>query len=181
MNTNTIRIQKLVLAALCLALCMVLPFLTGQIPEIGSKLCPMHIPVLLCGLITGPVTGFICGLTGPLISSLLTGMPASAMLPSMMAELAVYGLVTGLMCTFVKFTKPSVTVYVALVTALLAGRVVGGLLKALIFSAGSYSLSVWFTSYFVTCLPGIIIQLIFVPAVMIALEKARLIPPLESR
>lgn len=174
-------IKKTVIAAVCVSLCTVFPMAFHAIPKAGLIYTPMHIPVLLCGLITGPVTGFICGLAGPLISSLLTGMPASAMLPSMMAELAVYGLVTGLMCSFVKFTKPSVTVYVALVTALLAGRVVGGLLKALIFSAGSYSLSVWFTSYFVTCLPGIIIQLIFVPAVMIALEKARLIPPLESR
>ncbi|MCI7807628.1 MAG: ECF transporter S component [Spirochaetales bacterium] len=174
-------IKKTVIAAVCVALCTVFPMAFHAIPKAGLIYTPMHIPVLLCGLITGPVTGFICGLAGPLISSLLTGMPASAMLPSMMAELAVYGLVTGLMCSFVKFTKPSVTVYVALVTALIAGRVVGGLLKALIFSAGSYSLSVWFTSYFVTCLPGIIIQLIFVPAVMIALEKARLIPPLESR
>ena len=57
MNTNTIRIQKLVLAALCLALCMVLPFLTGQIPEIGNMLCPMHIPVLLCGFLVGPLWG----------------------------------------------------------------------------------------------------------------------------
>ena len=174
-------IKKTSIAAVGVTLCTVFPMAFHAIPKAGLIYTPMHIPVLLCGLITGPVTGFICGLAGPLISSLLTGMPASAMLPSMMAELAVYGLVTGLMCTFVKFGGPSVTVYVALVTALLAGRVVGGLLKALIFSAGSYSLSVWFTSYFVTCLPGIIIQLIFVPAVMIALEKARLIPPLESR
>lgn len=175
------NIRKTVIAAVCVALCTVFPMAFHAIPKAGLIYTPMHIPVLLCGLITGPVTGFICGLAGPLISSLLTGMPASAMLPSMMAELAVYGLMTGIMCTYVKFRSPAVTLYVALVTALLTGRIVGGILKALIFSSGSYSLSVWFTSYFVTCLPGIVIQLIFVPAVMLALEKARLIPPLESR
>ena len=85
-------IKKTVIAAVCVALCTVFPMAFHAIPKAGLIYTPMHIPVLLCGLITGPVTGFICGLAGPLISSLLTGMPASAMLPSMMAELAVYGL-----------------------------------------------------------------------------------------
>ena len=75
MNTNTIRIQKLVLAALCLALCMVLPFLTGQIPEIGNMLCPMHIPVLLCGFLVGPFWGAVVGLIAPLLRFALFGMP----------------------------------------------------------------------------------------------------------
>ena len=75
MNTNTIRIQKLVLAAICLALCLVLPFLTGQIPEIGSMLSPMHIPVLLCGFIAGPLWAAAIGLIAPVLRFMLFGMP----------------------------------------------------------------------------------------------------------
>lgn len=47
------QIQNMVLSALLLAIGLVLPFLTGQIPEIGSALLPMHIPVLICGFICG--------------------------------------------------------------------------------------------------------------------------------
>lgn len=51
--------RNLVYAGAALALCLVLPFLTGQIPQIGSALCPMHIPVLLAGFLCGPWVG--CG------------------------------------------------------------------------------------------------------------------------
>ena len=95
-------VRDLTAAAVCLALCMVLPFLTGQIPEIGSMLSPMHIPVLLCGLACGWPFGLICGILGPILSSLLTGMPPAAMLPSMMVECAAYGCVTGLMMKLVR-------------------------------------------------------------------------------
>ena len=90
--------KKLVYSALCLALCMVLPFLTGQIPEIGSALSPMHIPVLLCGFICGGPWGMVVGLTAPLLRFALFGMPP--LFPTGLAmafELAAYGLFSGLL------------------------------------------------------------------------------------
>ena len=61
-----VHIRRLTYSAICLALCLVLPFLTGQIPQIGKMLCPMHIPVLLCGFICGWPYGLVCGLHMPM-------------------------------------------------------------------------------------------------------------------
>ena len=98
MNTNHVHVQKLVLAALCLALCMVLPFLTGQIPEIGSALSPMHIPVLLAGFLCGPWWALAVGAVAPVLRFALFGMPP--IFPTGLAmcfELATYGLISGLL------------------------------------------------------------------------------------
>ena len=167
---------KLTLSAMFLALGFVLPFFTGQIPQIGNMLLPMHLPVLLCGLIAGWPFGLLCGLAGPLLSSLLTGMPATAYLPVMMMELALYGLLTGLFMQLIHTGKVYADLYISLVISLLAGRVLAGIARALIFAPGSYSISAWATGYFITCLPGLVIQLALVPTVVFALEKARLIP-----
>ena len=91
------NLLKMILAALFLALAYVMPFLTGQIPEIGAKLCPMHIPVLLCGFICGPFWGLAVGFIAPLLRSLTLGMPP--MFPTalcMAFELATYGLICGI-------------------------------------------------------------------------------------
>lgn len=160
----------MVYAAICVALGVVLPIAFHSIQNAGSIFLPMHIPVLLCGLLCGPWYGLACGILAPVLSSLLTGMPPSAILPSMICELAVYGLCSGIMK---KMTKNNI---VSLVVAMLAGRVVSGLAKALIFNAGNYSFKAWVTSSFVTALPGIIIQIILIPVLMLALEKAKLTP-----
>ena len=102
-------------------------------------------------------------------------MPPAPVLPGMLCELAVYGLVTGLLIRLVHTKRPVVGLYIALVGAMLCGRVVSGILNALIFRAGKYSMEVWLTSAFVKAVPGILIQLIFVPLLVIALQKARLI------
>ncbi|MFQ6976237.1 MAG: ECF transporter S component [Oscillibacter sp.] len=67
-------VRKLTYSALFLALAMVLPFLTGQIPEIGSMLCPMHLPALLCGFMCGWPWGLAVGFISPLLRS-MSGMP----------------------------------------------------------------------------------------------------------
>ena len=72
---NQNKTLKMVTAALCLALAFVLPFLTGQIPEVGSMLCPMHSPVLLCGFVCGWPWGLVVGFTAPLFRSLTLGAP----------------------------------------------------------------------------------------------------------
>ena len=168
-------VKKMTLAAVCIALCVVLPIAFHSIPDAGSVFLPMHIPVLICGMICGWPYGFICGLMGPLLSSLLTGMPPAAYLPPMMVECGVYGMTTGLVLKYVRTGKTYGDLYIALVIAMVAGRVVSGIAKALIFSPGM-ALSVWITSSFVTALPGIVIQLVLLPMVVSTLMKARVIP-----
>ena len=137
---------------------------------------PMHLPVLLCGLVCGAPFGLVCGILGPLVSSLLTGMPVFGYMPVMMIELGLYGLISGLVMQFLRSGKLVVDLYAALVIAMLGGRGITGILRALIFAGGSYSWSAWATGYFVSCLPGIIIQLILIPIIYVALERAHLLP-----
>lgn len=170
---NTIK--NMTMAAVCIALCVVLPIAFHSVPDAGSVFLPMHIPVLICGMICGWPYGFLCGLMGPLLSSALTGMPPIAILPSMMVECATYGMVSGLMLKFVRTRHTYADLYIALVVAMIAGRVVSGIAKALIFTPGM-AMSAWITASFVTALPGILIQLVFLPSVVFTLMKARVIP-----
>ena len=168
-------IKKLTLASVCIALCVVLPIAFHSIPDAGSVFLPMHIPVLICGMICGWPYGLLCGLMGPLLSSLLTGMPPVAVLPAMMVECGTYGLVSGLMLKWVRSGRTYVDLYAALVVAMIAGRIVSGIAKALIFAPGT-SLAAWATASFVTALPGIVIQLVLVPVIVAGLQRSRLIP-----
>ncbi|MEG0751769.1 MAG: ECF transporter S component [Oscillospiraceae bacterium] len=167
--------KRLVFAGLCVALGVALPIAFHSIPNAGSIFLPMHIPVLLCGLICGPIYGLACGILAPLLSSLLTGMPPMAILPGMLCELAVYGLVTGLLIKYVHTGIKPANLYVALVGAMLAGRLTYGVLNALIFKAGAYSMQLWLGAAFVTSIPGIIAQLVFIPLIVLALERAKLV------
>ncbi len=168
-------VKRTVLAALMVALCVVLPVAFHSVPDGGSIFLPMHIPVLICGMICGWPYGFLCGLMGPLLSCLLTGMPPLAFLPAMMVECGVYGLVTGLMLKYVKTGKLYADLYLALICAMIAGRVVSGVAKALIFTPG-ITMTYWITASFVTALPGIVIQLIAVPMLVGMLIKIRYLP-----
>ena len=173
MNQRSIHIQKLVLAAVCLALCMVLPFLTGQIPEIGSMLCPMHIPALLCGFFCSWPWGLAVGLTAPVLRSVLFGMPP--MFPvavCMSLELAAYGAVSGLM--YSKLPRKKSSVYMALVTAMVAGRLVWGASRFLCagLDASAFGLSAFWAGAVVTAIPGILLQLLLVPVLVIVAGKA---------
>ncbi len=168
-------VKNMTMAAVCVALCVVLPIAFHSIPDAGSVFLPMHIPVLICGMICGWPYGLLCGLMGPLLSSVLTGMPPVAYLPAMMVECGTYGLVSGLMLKFVRTRSTYADLYITLITAMIAGRVVSGIAKALIFTPGM-ALSAWITASFVTALPGIVIQLVFLPSVVFTLMKARIIP-----
>ena len=173
--TSLTPVRRTVLAALCIALCVVLPIAFHSIPNAGSVILPMHIPVLLCGMICGWPYGFICGLLGPLVSSVLTGMPPAAYLPPMMVECATYGAVTGLLLKFVRTRNLTADLYISLIGAMLLGRVVSGVAKALIFSPGM-AMGMWITSSFVTALPGIVIQLVLIPQIIRILMKAKYLP-----
>lgn len=169
-------VKKSIITAACIALCVALPMAFHAIPNAGSILSPMHIPVLLCGLICGWPFGLLCGIAGPFLSSILTQMPMMTYLPSMMVELAVYGFVAGLMMKLIHTGNLYVDLYISLIVSMLVGRVAAGAARALIFVAGEYSVAVWAGSYFVIAWPGIVIQLVLIPAIVVALEKAKLIP-----
>ena len=175
MNKMSI-IKKSIVTAVCIALCVVLPQAFHAIPNAGSIYCPMHIPVLLCGLLCGWQYGAFCGIAGTLLSSLFTGMPPVAILPQMVIELCIYGLVAGLMMKCIKTKNLYADLYISLILAMLSGRIVAGAAKALIFARGEITIAAWATSYFVTALPGIIIQLVLIPTIVFALMKANLVP-----
>lgn len=169
------KTRNLTISAMFVALCVVLPMAFHSVANAGQILLPMHFPVLLCGMACGWPYGLACGILGPLLSSLFTGMPPMAILPSMLCELAVYGFVTGLLSRKINSGLKIFDIYLPLLCAMVAGRLFYGILNALIFRAGSYSFSIWLTAAFVTSLPGIIIQLIFVPVFVYILRKAKFI------
>ena len=165
-------IRELVLAAVCLALCLYLPFLTGQIPQWGNMLSPMHIPVLLCGLMCGWPYAMTVGLIAPPLRYALFGMPP--IMPTgaaMMVELAVYGLSASLLRR--ALPKRPAYLYVSLILAMLLGRVFCGLLEAFVFVPG-YTWAQWLRESFVICLPGIVLQLAAIPLITLALRRCKI-------
>ena len=169
--------KRTTLCAVCIALCYVLPIAFHSV-GLGSILSPMHVPVLLCGLVCGSGAGFLCGLVGPVLSSLLSGMPPMLMLVRMIPELCVYGLVAGLVMKRLHTGSNAKDVYISMVAAMIAGRIVGGIATAVFFivTSGVYSVALWFTSYFVESIPAIAAHLVLVPVLVFSLQKARLIP-----
>lgn len=166
-------VKRLVTTAICAAMCVVLPIAFHAIPNAGSVILPMHIPVLLCGLVCGWPYGLVCGLLGPFLSS-FTGMPPMAVLPGMMAECSVYGMVTGLGMKYIRTGKPMADLYISMLSAMVLGRVVAGLAKALIFAPGTPAFA-WVTTSLVMGIPGIVIQLIVMPLLIAALTRAKLL------
>jgi len=161
------QIKYLVLSALFIALGIILPFITMQIPKVGNMLLPMHIPVMLCGFICGASYGFAVGLIVPLLRSMLFGMPV--MLPAavtMAPELAVYGLVTGLL--FKKFKSKKFGIYISLISAMILGRIAWGLASLGVFSllGNSFTWKIFITNGFVNAALGIVIQLILIPTLV---------------
>ena len=175
MTVTMSPVKRTGLAALCAALCVGLPIAFHAIPNAGSIFLPMHIPVLLCGLVCGWQYGLLCGILGPLVSSVLTGMPPAAILPGMMVECGMYGCVGGLMMERVRTGSLYGDLYICLPVAMLAGRVISGIVKALILTPG-LSFAAWATASFVTALPGISVQLIMLPTLVVALNRAGLVP-----
>lgn len=170
MNKN---VKNLCLSAVCLALCMVLPFLTGQIPQIGSALSPMHIPVLMCGLLCGWPYGLVVGFTAPLLRFLLFGMPP--LMPTglaMMFELAAYGAISGLLLRLLPRKLPFL--YVSLIGAMLGGRVIWGIARYILGLAvgPAFTLSAFLSGAFISAIPGIICHILLVPPVVVGVRRA---------
>ena len=171
-----ISVRKLVLSAMFLSLCMVLPFLTGQVPEIGSMLLPMHLPVRIAGFVLGAPYGALIGLIAPFLRFFIFGMPPLFPVGASMAvEMCVYGLACGL--CYRLLSKKHVFIYVSLVLSMIAGRIAWGAAQYvfLLANGSALTLSAFWAGAFLNAWPGIVLQLVMVPAIVIALEKAKLI------
>ena len=174
-RTNSkFSVKNLVLGALFLALALVLPFFTGQIPQIGTMLCPMHLPILLAGFVCGGPVGAVVGFIAPLLRMVMFGMPPFYVAIAMAFELLTYGLVSGIMYRKV-FKKQTVgTLYGSLLTAMVAGRVVWGIVKVILSGiaadAGAFTFAAFISGALLNAIPGIVVQLILVPAVVVALQ-----------
>ena len=171
---KSINIRTMVLAAMFLALAYVLPFLTGQIPEIGSMLCPMHIPVLLCGFICGGPWGLLVGFIAPLLRSVTLGMPPLFPTAVCMAfELAAYGAVAGFMHR--ALPKKRGFIYCSLLTAMMIGRIVWGIVMFICMGlqGGSFGFSAFLAGAVTNAIPGIIVQIVLISVLVMALDKAK--------
>ncbi len=170
--------KNLTLSAMFLALGLVLPLLTGQIPQIGNMLLPMHLPVFLCGLICGWQYGGVIGFVTPLLRYVIFGMPV--LYPTGLAmslELMTYGIVAGLLYAISKW-QCVVALYRCLIIAMLAGRAVWGVTEVILLglSGDSFTWQAFFAGAFLNAVPGIILQLILIPAIMLALHRTGLVP-----
>lgn len=167
--------RKMTYAAMYLGIALALPFITGQIPEIGKMLCPMHIPVLLCGFLCGWPWGLAIGFIAPPLRSVLFGMPA--LFPSSVAmafELAVYGAVSGWL--YKALPKRKGKVYFVLVIAMIAGRLVWGgvqmILSGLVHT--EFTPALFLAGAVTNAIPGIVLHLVLIPVVVMAMERAGL-------
>jgi thiamine transporter ThiT len=172
---TSMQVRRLIYAALYLAIALVLPFVTGQIPEIGSMLCPMHIPALLCGFVCGWPWGLAVGFIAPLLRSVLFGMPA--LFPQAVAmafELAVYGGMAGLLYRLLPPGKGSV--YAALLIAMIAGRAVWGAARVILagLSGSGFTWALFLAGAVTNAIPGIILQIAVIPPLVIAMTRAGL-------
>lgn len=173
MHRNQIR--RLTLTAMFIALGYLLPFLTGQIPQFGAMLSPMHIPALLCGFVCGWQYGLVAGAIMPLLRSATLGMPY--IFPDAVAmafELAAYGCAAGLL--YRALPKKIDFVYVALVLSMLIGRAVWGLASAVLMmgTENVFTTQAFLAGAFINAWPGIILHILVIPPVVLGLRRAKL-------
>jgi len=177
MNEKRNPVHALVTAAMLLALGLVLPFFTGQIPQIGKMLCPMHLPVLLCGLLCGWKYGLAVGFILPPLRYILFRMPPIFPEGAAMAfELAAYGFLVGFL--YARSRRQCVAaLYRCLLAAMLGGRLVWAAVRVVLsgVSGEAFTWQMFLSGAFLTAIPGIILQLIFIPAVMAALDRTGLV------
>lgn len=167
------NIRKLTLSAVFLALAYVLPFLTGQIQQVGAMLAPMHIPVLLCGFVCGSPWGLVVGFVAPLLRSFTVGMPP--LFPkgiAMAFELATYGFVSGLLYRILP--KKRGYIYLSLLIAMVSGRIVWGTVRFLCtgLDTSAFGLAAFWSGAVTNAIPGIILQILIVPLLVALIDKS---------
>ena len=174
---KNVALARLLYSSMFLALGLLLPFLTAQIKPFGSSLCPMHLPVLLCGFICGPYWGFAVGAITPILRSVTFGAPL--LMPDAVAmafELAAYAFIAGLL--YKKLEKNMFMLFVELITAMICGRLVWGLVTfVFIFlgiGSGEIGFALIWTKTVLQSIPGIILQIVAIPLIINVLRKNRL-------
>lgn len=172
------NVKKLAVTAMLFAVGMVLPFFIGQIPAIGKMLLPMHIPVLLCGFIVGWQYGALIGFLLPIVRGLVFGMPP--LYPNAVAmafEMAAYGFVSGYLYSHARWQCTKM-LYISLVTAMLAGRIVWAFAEVILLGIGgnTFTWKMFAAGAFLNAIPGIIVQLTLIPLIMVALRRAKVVP-----
>lgn len=175
-TTTRQHIQNLALAAMFMALGIVLPFFTGQIPQIGGMLLPMHLPVLLCGLICGWQYGGLVGFVLPLLRMTMFGMPPLLTAVAMAFEMAAYGGIVGFLYNRSKW-QCVVALYRSLITAMVAGRIVWGAVRVVMTGVAgqAFTWQIFMAGAFLNAIPGIILQLVFIPVLMVALDRTGMV------
>ena len=166
--------KKLTISAVFLAIGLIFPFFTGQIQDIGNKLLPMHIPILLCGVVCGWKYGLLVGFVTPLLRSLLFTMPSFPKAIGMAFELAAYGAVIGVL--YYKLHKSKLRIYISLVSAMFAGRVVWGIANLIIYGLqhSTFTWQLFIGGALLNAIPGIVLQLILIPILLLTIEKSGL-------
>lgn len=165
-------VKKLTLSAMFLAMAFVLPFLTGQIQQIGNMLSPMHFPVILCGFFCGAPWGLVVGFAAPFLRSFVLGMPP--MFPTafcMAFELATYGLVAGWL--YRNLPRKKINIYVSLISAMIVGRLIWGLLMfgCMGFDSAKFGMSAFLAGSVLKAIPGIILQIVAIPILVMAVNR----------
>lgn len=169
------RLKKLIYSGVFLAIALVLPFLTGQIPEIGNMLCPMHIPVILCGFVCGGAWGAAIGFIAPFLRFAIFSMPP--IFPTgvgMAFELAAYGFFSGFF--YKLLPKKTPFIYASLIFSMIIGRLLWGGVRYLIagLAGSAFGFEAFWTGAVVTAIPGIIVQIVLIPLLILAFRKAKL-------
>lgn len=167
--------KDMTVAALCLAIALMLPFFTGQIPTIGAMLCPMHIPVFLCAFLCRGYWAALVGFTAPLLRYALFSMPPMPFGIAMAFEMAVYGVTASVIYSRLPKKKKS-SIYIALIIAMILGRVVWGAARMIIagVTATEFTWSLFIAGALLEAIPGIVLQLILIPVIVMAVRKERI-------
>ncbi|MCL2235721.1 MAG: ECF transporter S component [Defluviitaleaceae bacterium] len=168
-------VQNLVLAALFFAIGIILPVIVGNTHWTGAMLLPMHLPVLMAGIILGPRYAGIIGILLPITAFLLGHAPPFPhVIIAMSFELPFYGIAAGIL--FGKLPKTFPFLMVSLVGAMIIGRVASAIANLVVLNLFTdtppFSFEVFLTGAFVTALPGIIIQIVLIPILIVALQRA---------
>lgn len=168
-------VKKSIFCAACISLCVVLPLLFGAIPGMSAVYWLLQMPVMVCGLVCGASCGLLCGVAGPIVSWTVSGAPPALIMPPLLCECALYGLVSGGMMRVLHMKKIYSDLYISLISAILVGKAASGAIYALIYTDGAYSLSAWTAGSLFASLPGAIVQLALIPSIVYALMRAGLI------
>ncbi len=176
------KTRAITIAATLTALGVIIPVIFHSTQISGQVFLPMHIPVLLCGIICGPFLGAVSAATVLIISTTATGMPPAYPTGLLMVfELIAYAVTSGVLMRTIKINNLLLKLYISLVAAMLVGRGIYGLAAYVVLGVigNGYTFAVFLSSAFVKALPGIAIQLILIPPLVLTLKKARLLnyPP----